>query len=108
VLITHRITAVIRSAGGATLYATRGDHNPTDDPAPVPASNVVAVYQFHVPLAGYLLRFAHAPAGFTTLLLAPVVWLVAFELVRMWRRTPRAVVSGRAGNASHEEAPLMP
>jgi hypothetical protein len=59
VLITHRITAVIRSAGGATLYATRGDHNQTDDPAPVPASNVVAVYQFHVPLAGYLLRFAH-------------------------------------------------
>jgi signal peptidase I len=79
VLITHRITAVIRSAGGATLYATRGDHNQTDDPAPVPASSVVAVYQFHVPLAGYLLRFAHTPPGFTTLLLAPVVWLVAFE-----------------------------
>jgi signal peptidase len=56
VLITHRITAVIRSAGGATLYATRGDHNQTDDPAPVPASNVVAVYQFHVPVAGCVPR----------------------------------------------------
>jgi signal peptidase len=54
-LITHRIIAARRSAGGQLVYTTKGDANASPDTADLDPSRIVGVHDWTVPRAGYVL-----------------------------------------------------
>lgn len=55
-LITHRIIAARRSAGGQLVYTTKGDANASPDTADLDPSRIVGVHDWTVPRAGYVLN----------------------------------------------------
>ena len=59
-LVTHRVTAIDETAKTVT---TKGDANNVEDGAPVPFSNIVGVYAFHVPYLGYISIYGKTPLG---------------------------------------------
>ena len=84
ILITHRITEVVKS-GDSVLYRTKGDNNNAEDMNPVLSDNVVAEYTgFTVPYVGYFINFSQSKNG-AFLLLIPGFLLLIFSAVTIWR-----------------------
>jgi signal peptidase len=77
VIYTHRVVEV--HAIGDRWLRTKGDANATADAAPVPATSVVGVVRWTVPLLGYLMAMLTTPAG----LLSVVAYAVAL-LAAVW------------------------
>ena len=53
--VVHRVIAEHETASGSYVYTTKGDHNPSPDPCPVPASAVVGKVSVVVPDLGILI-----------------------------------------------------
>ncbi|WP_431817544.1 signal peptidase I [Gordonia jacobaea] len=53
-VVTHRVVGVGQDGRGERLFTTRGDNNPTTDPAPVRAVQVRGKVWYSVPYIGYL------------------------------------------------------
>ncbi|MEK3978682.1 signal peptidase I [Psychrobacillus sp. FSL K6-2836] len=84
ILITHRITEVVRT-GDSVLYRTKGDNNNAEDMNPVLAENVVAKYTgFTVPYVGYFINFAESKNG-ALLLLIPGFMLLIYSAFTIWK-----------------------
>lgn len=84
ILITHRITEVVKS-GDSVLYRTKGDNNNAEDMNPVLADNVVAEYTgFTVPYVGYFINFAQSKNG-ALLLLIPGFLLLIYSAFTIWK-----------------------
>lgn len=84
-LITHRIKEV-RHTGIDLEFITQGDNNPSPDPRPIPASNIVGTYSdFTLPYVGYILSFLHSKEGVAFMLIVPGVFLVAYQAFNIWR-----------------------
>ncbi len=82
-LITHRITEVVKS-GDSILYRTKGDNNNAEDMNPVLAENVVAKYiDFTVPKVGYFINFSQSKNG-ALLLLIPGFLLLIYSAITIW------------------------
>lgn len=79
-LVTHRVVTV--EAGG---LRTKGDANEAEDPALVPSSAIVGLYQGRIPFAGHLLSFVRTPLGWITLVVLPVVCFSVIELRRAYK-----------------------
>jgi signal peptidase len=82
--ITHRVVEVSES-GGERAFRTKGDANEEADAQPVPASAVVGVVQFHVPLIGHVISFASSDAGMLLFVVVPAVALAVSETVSLYR-----------------------
>ncbi|WP_438296762.1 signal peptidase I SipW [Sporosarcina sp. FA15] len=84
ILITHRITEVVKS-GDSVLYRTKGDNNNAEDMNPVLSDNVVAEYTgFTVPYVGYFINFTQSKNG-AFLLLIPGFLLLIYSGFTIWR-----------------------
>ena len=84
ILITHRITEVVKS-GDSVLYRTKGDNNNAEDMNPVQSGNVVAEYTgFTLPYAGYFIDFTKSKNG-ALLLLIPGFLLLLYSAFTIWR-----------------------
>lgn len=84
ILITHRITEVVKS-GESVLYRTKGDNNNAEDMNPVMSENVVAKYTgFTVPYVGYFINFTQSKNG-ALLLLIPGVLLLFYSAFTIWK-----------------------
>lgn len=84
ILITHRITEVVKS-GDSVLYRTKGDNNNAEDMNPVLSDNVVAEYTgFTVPYVGYFINFTQSKNG-AFLLLIPGLLLLLYSGFTIWR-----------------------
>ena len=84
ILITHRITEVVKS-GDSVLYRTKGDNNNAEDMNPVLSDNVVAKYTgFTLPYAGYFINFAQSKNG-ALLLLIPGFLLLLYSAFTIWK-----------------------
>src|SRR6266542_4228329 len=57
-MVTHRVIAIIRTANGLA-YRTKGDANPGRDPWTIRLSGQVGRVAFSIPVAGYVLVYAH-------------------------------------------------
>jgi len=55
-VVTHRIVEVHRTTDGEPLFVTRGDANPTPDPAPVRAVQIRGELWYAIPWIGWLTR----------------------------------------------------
>lgn len=83
-LITHRITEVVRT-GDSVLYRTKGDNNNAEDMNPVLSDNVVAKYTgFTLPYVGYFINFTQSKNG-ALLLLIPGFLLLIYSAFTMWK-----------------------
>jgi signal peptidase len=97
VIYTHRVVDIQERPANRWLR-TKGDANATADAAPVPATSVVGVVRWTVPLVGYLMAMLTTPAGllsvvaYAVALLAAVWELEEVEASVQWerqlRRTP--------------------
>ena len=83
--VTHRVTAVVESAGGLA-FETKGDANSDPDASLVRADNVVGTVILTIPYIGYVVQFTNTPYGFVALVAAPISLFVASELWTLYRR----------------------
>lgn len=51
-VVTHRVTEVTKSAGGASTFTTKGDNNPVADANPVASTQVVGKLWYSIPWIG--------------------------------------------------------
>jgi signal peptidase I len=86
-LVTHRVAQIIPTKQGLA-YRTKGDANPSRDPWAIRLNNQVGRVAFDVPLAGYVLYYAHT-REIRGLLLIVFAVFVLFGLLRwIWRSDP--------------------
>jgi signal peptidase I len=86
-LVTHRVAQVVPTKQGPA-YRTKGDANPSRDPWAIRLNGQVGRVAFDVPLAGYLLYYAHT-REIRALLLVIFASFVLVGLLRwIWRREP--------------------
>ena len=81
-IVTHKIRSV-EKRGGETLYHTYGVANGFDDLTPVPAGNVLGVYEFRIAGLGNFFAFIRTPAGYVVLILLPFVLLIALNVGKL-------------------------
>ncbi|MGH7666968.1 MAG: hypothetical protein ACREN1_06635, partial [Candidatus Dormibacteria bacterium] len=70
--------------GYTTAYETKGDANPAPDHNRVLPGQVLGVYEFRIPYAGYALQALHQPLVFVLLITLPFAALVAGLARRAW------------------------
>jgi signal peptidase I len=86
-LVTHRVAQIIPTKQGPA-YRTKGDANPARDPWTIRLNNQVGRVAFDVPLAGYVLYYAHTREIRALLLIVFAVFVLAGLLRWIWRREP--------------------
>jgi signal peptidase len=86
-LVTHRVAQIVPTQHGLA-YRTKGDANPTRDPWAIRLNDRVGSVAFDVPLAGYVLWYAHTREIRALLLLVSAVFVLTTVLRRIWRSEP--------------------
>jgi signal peptidase I len=86
-LVTHRVAQIVSTKHGL-VYRTKGDANPARDPWAIRLNDRVGHVAFDVPLAGYLLYYAHTREIRALLLIVFAVFVVGALLRRIWRSEP--------------------
>lgn len=89
--VTHRVVKIVPTAHGLA-YRTKGDANPARDPWAIRLDNHVGRVSFDVPLAGYLLWYAHTREIRAALLAAFGLFVLIGALRRIWRTDPARAV----------------
>jgi signal peptidase I len=83
-LVTHRIAAIVHTDHGLA-YRTKGDANAARDPWAIQLPGRVGRVAFDVPVAGYVLYYAHTREVRGALIAIAAVLLLALALSRIWR-----------------------
>ena len=86
-LNTHRIVAVEDAADGTPVYRTKGDANPVEDAAPVPAADVVGRVVFVSAGLGVVVSLLTNPLLFFPLIVVPLIVLLVLEIRHMVKTT---------------------
>lgn len=83
-VVTHRVIGRI-TLGGKISFKTQGDNNDFDDRLPVPAENVIGIYEgTRIPVIGALLMFMQSTLGLILCVLIPLLAIVLyFTVVKM-------------------------
>lgn len=82
-LVTHRVVEVLQE-DGQTKFRTKGDANEEADQQLVPASAVVGVVWFHIPVIGYVVQFGSSDLGTLLLVVVPAVLLILHEVYSLY------------------------
>ena len=78
-VVTHRIVRVNYADG--LSFITKGDANNAED-TPVPAANVVGLYQTKIKGAGKVAMFLQTAPGLVVCVALPMILLIVYELLR--------------------------
>ncbi len=84
-LVTHRVIDILQTPDGLA-YRTKGDANPGRDPWTIRLSGQVGRVTFSVPVAGYILFYAHTREARGALICLAGLVLVFVMLRRIWRK----------------------
>jgi signal peptidase len=87
-LVTHRVVQIVPTKHGLA-YRTKGDANAARDPWAIRLENQVGRVAFHVPVAGYVLWYAHTREVRGALLTAFVLFVLIGALRWIWRSDAR-------------------
>ena len=92
-LVTHRVIEILQTRQGPA-YRTKGDANPSRDPWTIRLTGQVGRVSFDVPLAGYVLVYAHTREVRGVLIFMVAAFVLVGVLRRIWRedRTASAVM----------------
>jgi len=88
-LITHRVVQIVPTKHGLA-YRTKGDFNKARDPWAVKLTDKVGRVAFDVPLAGYVLYYAHTREIRSALLVIFLITMLGGALRWIWRSEPKA------------------
>lgn len=80
-IITHRIIDKYEE-DGETYIVTKGDATGNIDEA-IPASDVISVYKFTIPLVGYLVRLISSKLGFLLVIIIPFSVLLIKQVINL-------------------------
>jgi signal peptidase I len=84
-MVTHRVVAIIPTSHGLA-YRTKGDANPSRDPWTIRLNGQVGRVAFSVPVAGYVLVYAHTREVRGALICLASILLLVGLLRRIWRK----------------------
>jgi signal peptidase I len=90
-LVTHRVVNIIQTPNGLA-YRTKGDANPSRDPWTIRLPGKVGRVAFHLPVAGYVLYYAHTREIRGLLILLASLLLLTGVLRHIWRKDNAAMV----------------
>ena len=80
-VVTHKVIEILNK-DGALSFRTQGTNNNTPDALPVPAENLVGIYQFRVPGSGSVAMFLQTTPGLLVCIVLPIGLFVAYEVIR--------------------------
>lgn len=83
--VTHRVVNILKTPHGLA-YKTKGDANPARDPWTIRLDGQVGRVAFSVPVAGYVLYYAHTREIRGALVSLAAILLLIGVLRRIWRR----------------------
>lgn len=83
-VVTHRVVEIVQE-NGSLSFRTKGDANNVEDKAPVPAENLVGIYQTRIRGAGNLAMFMQSTPGFVVCVGLPLLCMVVYDLLRRRR-----------------------
>jgi signal peptidase len=83
-LVTHRVVRIVPTKHGLA-YRTKGDANNTRDPWAIKLRDKVGRVSFDVPVAGYVLYYAHTREVRSGLIGISAVFFLFGLLRRIWR-----------------------
>lgn len=81
ITVTHRIVAQTNQ-NSELLYTTKGDNNQAPDPDLIKVGDVIGLWKYTLPKAGYLLVATGKPVGISLLLLTPIILYLLGELFK--------------------------
>ncbi len=84
-LVTHRVVDILQTPRGLA-YRTKGDANPGRDPWTIRLADQVGRVSFSVPVAGYILFYAHTREVRGALICFAALALVFGMLRWIWRK----------------------
>jgi signal peptidase I len=88
-LVTHRVIDILQTPHGLA-YRTKGDANPGRDPWTIRLTGQVGRVSFGVPVAGYILFYAHTREVRSLLICLAALSLLVGVLHRIWRKEATA------------------
>jgi signal peptidase I len=88
-LVTHRVIDILQTPHGLA-YRTKGDANPGRDPWTIRLTGQVGRVSFGVPVAGYILFYAHTREVRSLLICLAALSLLVGVLRRIWRKEAAA------------------
>lgn len=94
---THRVVGIQDGQ-----YVTKGDANEEPDAQLVAPADVVGEVLFTIPVIGHVILWVNTPAGYVTLVVAPILLFVANELFTWAQRRPDAAEASEADAAAAE------
>lgn len=81
-VVTHRVVEIQTQDDGTLAWITRGDANNADDSNPVPAKNLVGVYQRKISGLGNVVMYMQTTKGLITCVVVPIILLLGFDFIR--------------------------
>jgi signal peptidase len=90
-LVTHRIAKIVSTKHGLA-YRTKGDANAARDPWAIQLNDKVGRVAFDVPVAGYVLWYAHTREVRALLLIVFGAFVLVAALRWIWRSEPARTV----------------
>lgn len=81
-VVTHRVVEIQTQDDGSLAWVTRGDANNADDSNPVPAKNLVGIYQKKIPGLGNIVMYMQTTEGLITCVVVPIILLLGFDFAR--------------------------
>ena len=102
-LNTHRIVSVEAASDGSLVYHTKGDANPVEDAAPVPAADVVGRVVFVSAGLGVVVSLLTNPLLFFPFIVVPLIVLLVLEIRHMVKATQEVARDEAALRAAVEQ-----
>jgi signal peptidase len=90
-LVTHRVIDILQTPHGLA-YRTKGDANPGRDPWTIRLAGQVGRVSFTVPVAGYVMYYAHTREVRGALICLAALFLLFGMLRWIWRKEATAPV----------------
>ena len=84
-MVTHRVAQIIPTPHGLA-YRTKGDANPARDPWTIKLNAQVGRVAFSIPVAGYVLVYAHTREVRSALIALAAILVLIGLLRRIWRK----------------------
>ncbi len=80
-IVTHQVIEITEK-DGSLAWKTKGIANNTEDELPVPAKNLVGVYQSRIPGLGNVVLFMQTTTGLIVCVVCPILLLVGWDILR--------------------------
>lgn len=80
-VVTHKVME-LTEVGGEVAWVTQGIANNAADFLPVPAKNLVGVYESRIPGLGNVVMFMQSTTGLIVCVVLPILLLVGYDILR--------------------------